>query len=152
MNISQTFPDEKLLIKRPCLAVGDIKRSLGVYQDILGFQLIYQNQADEDSYLYSVLNLSKEAKLTFAALSNPSNMRALALTEVKGIELILPTYYSCALVIEVCDIESKIEKLKQLNLDVIQPNYFTTQNNLSFREQAFSDYDGHRIMLYENLT
>ena len=152
MNNSPTFPDEKLLIKRPCLTVSDLKRSLGVYQDILGFQLIYQSQADEDSYLYSVLNLPKEAKLTFAALSNPSNMRALALTEVKGIELILPNVYNCALVIEVSDIELKIEKLKQLNLDVIKPNYFTTQNNLSFREQAFSDYDGHRIMLYENLT
>jgi hypothetical protein len=144
--------DENLLIKRPCLTVADLKRSLSIYQDILGFKLIYQSKADPDSYLYSVFDLPPQAQLTFAALSTKNNPRALALTEVKGIKL-SPSQnsYSCALVIEVSELQSKIEQIRQLNLKIVRPNHFTTENNLSFMEQAFSDYDGHKIMLYECL-
>lgn len=141
---------QNLLIKRPCLTVGDLGKSLSVYQDILGFKVIYQSEADSNSYLYSVFGLPSEAKLTFVALSTENNPRALALTEVKGIKLSLPdNSYSCALVIQVAQLQSKIEQIKQLNLQVSHANHFTTQNNLSFTEQAFCDYDGHKIMLYE---
>lgn len=144
------FLDEHLLIKRPCLTVGDLGKSLSIYQDILGFKLIYQSKADTDSYLYSVFDLPPCTSITFAALSTKDNPRALALTEVKGIQLSSSQLtYSCALVIQVSALTQKIEQLKQLNLAIASPNHFITENNLSFTEQAFRDYDGHRIMLYE---
>ncbi|BAQ61073.1 hypothetical protein GM3708_1479 [Geminocystis sp. NIES-3708] len=150
MDNPNCFLDEYLLIKRPCLTVGDLSKSLSIYRDILGFQLIYQSKADSNSYLYSVFNLPQSASLTFAALSTKDNPRALALTEVKGVELSSsPLTYSCALVIQVSALTKKIEQLEQLNLFIAPPNHFTTENNLSFTEQAFCDYDGHRIMLYE---
>ena len=150
MSKLNNFLDENLLIKRPCLTVADLKRSLSIYQDILGFKLTYQSNADPNSYLYSVFDLPPEAKLTFAALSTNNNPRALALTEVRGIQLSVPqNCYGCALVIEVSELQSKIEQIRQLNLKIVRPNHFTTENNLSFIEQAFSDYDGHIIMLYE---
>jgi hypothetical protein len=150
MNESNKSLAENLLIKRPCLTVADLKRSLSIYQDILGFKLIYQSNAEPDSYLYSVFDLPPQAKLTFAALSTKNNPRALALTEVKKIQLsVSQNCYSCALVIEVSELQSKIEQIRQLNLNIVRPNHFTTENNLSFIEQAFCDYDGHIIMLYE---
>lgn len=153
MNNHNNFLDEHLLIKRPCLTVGDLTQSLLIYQDILGFQLIYQSEAQKDSYLYSLFDLPKCASLTFVALSTKDNLRALALTQVKGVELSSPPLtYSCALVIQVSELGKKIKKLKQLNLCVAEPNHFTTENNLSFTEQAFRDFDGHRIMLYEQVS
>ena len=144
------FLDEHLLIKRPCLTVADLSKSLSIYQDILGFKLIYQSKADTDSYLYSVFDLPQSASLTFVALSTKDNPRALALTEVKGVQLSSSSLtYSCALVIQISELTMKIEQLKQLNLSIAPPNHFTTENNLFFTEQAFCDYDGHRIMLYE---
>ena len=153
-NYSDQAPrgaEEKLLIKRPCLTIADLERSLKLYQDILGFQLVYQSKASPESYLYSVFHLPPTAQLTFAALSTQNEPRALALTEVKGIKLSYPSIcYSCALVVEVTELKSKIEQIRQLNLEVINPNTFTTENNLVFTEQAFCDYDGHRILLYES--
>ncbi|WP_198954261.1 hypothetical protein [Moorena bouillonii] len=89
-------------------------------------------------------------KLKFASLSTEDEPRALALTEAKGIELPTPTTpYPLALVVRVKDLTLTIEKIRELGLDTIEPNYFTRPPNLNFTEQAFCDYDGHRIMLYD---
>ena len=146
----QNWELETLKLKRPCLVISDLECSLKLYQDILEFKLVYRSEADPSSYLYSVFCLPQAAQLTFAALSTPSEPRALALVEVKGIQL-PPSQmpYRCALIIEVSEIESKIARIRRLGLEVIEPNFFTTTNNLSFVEQACCDYDRHRLMLYQ---
>ena len=139
-----------LHIKRPCLIVADLERSLTLYRDILGFRLDYVSTASPNSYLYSVFGLPEQARLTFAALSTESEPRALALTEVKGIELTPPSLpYRVALVIRVSNLTDAIERIRNLQLPVVEPNSFTTPPNLHFTEQAFRDYDAHVIMLYE---
>lgn len=143
----------QLHIKRPCLLVADLQRSLTVYRDILGFKLVYQSEASSDSYLYSIFKLPDTAKLTFAAFDTKDEPRALALTEVKGIELPPPTPpYRTAIIIRVGDLASTIAQIRQLNLEIVKPNSFTTPPNLYFTEQAFYDDDGHLIMLYEVTT
>ncbi len=142
--------EEILLIRRPCLTISNLERSLTLYQDILGFKLTYSSKASSDSYLYSLFNLPPEAEITFASLDSPHEPRVLALTEVKGIKLSPPNMsYSCALVIQVNQLKNKIEQVKKLNLEVIKPNTFTTENNLNFTEQTFRDFDGHPLLLYE---
>ncbi|MEM8638159.1 MAG: VOC family protein [Cyanobacteria bacterium P01_G01_bin.54] len=139
-----------LHLKRPCLLVADLERSLQLYRDILGFRLDYRSEASAESYLYSVFKLPPAAKLTFAALSTEHELRALALTEVKAISLPPPSLpHSMLLVIQVNQIAPVIEQIEQLGLRAIAPNHFTTPPNLAFTEQGFCDFDGHMIMLYE---
>lgn len=143
----------QLHIKRYCLLIADLKRSFTIYRDILGFKLIYQSEASPDSYLYSIFKLPNTAKVTFAAFDTEYEPRALALTEVKGIELPSPSPpYRTAMVIRVGKLAPAIEQIRQLNLEIVKPNSFTTPPNLCFTEQAFYDYDGHLIMLYEVTT
>ena len=150
--IKQNWEQELLTIKRPCLIVSNLQRSLKLYQDILGFELIYQNQASPGSYLYHVFGLPSEAEVTFAAFNTQHEPRALALVEVKAFLLpARPMPYSCALVIQVSSLESRIAEIRQLGLAVVEPNRFKTEHNLSFIEQALSDFDGNRIMLYQQV-
>ena len=139
-----------LHLKRPCILVSDLDRALTIYQDILGFRLDYRSPADDDSYLYSVFRIPADAKLAFAALSTSYEPRSLALTEVKGIELQPPTLpHRIGTVIRVESVAKTIEQIQKLDLDIVNPNCFTAPPNLAFTEQAFSDYDGNLIVIYD---
>jgi catechol 2,3-dioxygenase-like lactoylglutathione lyase family enzyme len=149
----QHWKREVLTIKRPCLVISDLERSLQLYQDILQFELVYRSEASGSSYLYSVFGLPPEAQVTFAAFSTENEPRALALVEVKGIQLPSPQMpYRCALVIQISDLESRIAKIRELGLEAIEPNTFTTENHLKFVEQGFCDRDRNRIMLYQCIS
>ncbi|MBW4621047.1 MAG: VOC family protein [Cyanosarcina radialis HA8281-LM2] len=146
----QSVDERGLHIKRPCLAVADLERSLAVYRDILGFRLDYLSDASPESYLYSLFGFPKHARLKFAALSTEYELRALALTEVKGVDLPPPTTpHRAAVVIQVRELAPTIQTIQDLGLKVIEPNYFQVPPNLLFTEQAFCDRDGHLIMLYD---
>jgi catechol 2,3-dioxygenase-like lactoylglutathione lyase family enzyme len=152
MEIDRTSSgnSDGLHLKRPCLAVADLDRSRSLYQNILGFKLDYLSEASPTSYLYPVFGFPKHARLRFAAFSTEYEPRSLALTEVKGIELqppILP--HRSATVIRIRDLESTIKKIRELGLEAIEPSSFTAPPNLLFTEQAFCDWDGHLIVLYE---
>lgn len=137
-----------LHLKRPCLLVGDLDRSLTLYRDCLGFQLDYVGEANPDSYLYAVFQLPASAKLRFAALSTEEEPRALALTEVKGFEL--PTAgHRGATVIRIPSLAIILPQLAMLELTPIEPSSFAAPPNLRFTEQAFCDFDNHLIVLYE---
>jgi catechol 2,3-dioxygenase-like lactoylglutathione lyase family enzyme len=137
-------------IQRPCLIVADLERSLALYRDILGFRLDYVSEASPSSYLYPVFKLPKTARLTFATLSTESELRVLALTEVKGVELPpQPVPHRAATVIHVSDLASTIDRIRALQLPILEPSFFTAPPNRHFTEQAFCDRDGHLIVLYE---
>ena len=147
-----TPPDSlsSLHLKRPCLLVADLDRSLTLYRDCLGFHLDYVGVADPDSYLYPVFQLPKEAQLRFAALSTDQEPRALALTEVKSFPLPKPVIpHRGATVIRVPALASVLPQLTTLGLSPIQASSFSTPPNLTFTEQAVCDFDGHLIVLYE---
>ena len=143
-------PDTSLHLKRPCLLVADLERSLTLYRDCLGFNLDYVGQADPDSYLYPVFQLPAEARLRFAALSTTEEPRALALTEVKDSPLPAPsTPHRGATVIRVPALAAVLPQLQSLGLRPIPARSFTTPPDLTFTEQAVCDFDGHLIVLYE---
>jgi catechol 2,3-dioxygenase-like lactoylglutathione lyase family enzyme len=139
-----------LHLKRPCLLVADLENSLAIYQDILGFRLDYVGKASADSYLYTAFKIPKHGKLTFAALSTDHEPRAIALTEVKDVDLppSLPPH-RIATVIQVSDLATVIQQIQSLHLELLPPNSFTAPPNLVFTEQGFHDFDGHLIILYE---
>ena len=139
-----------LHLKRPCLLVSDLERSLKIYRDILGFRLDYQSPADPGSYLYTVFALPATATLTFAALSTPNESRALALAEVKGIEF-PPAQppYRAGLVVQVDSLAAILAQWKALNLPICPPNHFTASDR-RFTEQGVFDCDRHLLILYES--
>lgn len=144
-------PDSTSLhLKRPCLLVTDLERSLTLYRDCLGFTLDYVGEADPDSYLYPVFQLPAEAQLRFAALSTAQEPRALALTEVRGSPLPAPSIpHRGATVIRVASLATVLPELKSLGLTPIKASSFTTPPNLTFTEQAVCDFDDHLLVLYE---
>lgn len=147
---SASLVENGVHFKRPCIAVADLERSLTIYRDLLGFKLVYVSEASPQSYLYSVFGFPENAKLKFAALSTEYEPRAIALTEVQGIELPPPSKpRRLGLVIRVANLKQTIDKIRQLGLEVIEANSFSTSEELMFTEQGFCDYDGHLIILYQ---
>lgn len=141
-----------LFYKRVTLVVADIERSLTIYRDILGFSINSIQDSADDSYSYPVFKIPKEARVRFATLDSPSQERTIGLTEVKGIDLPKadgPLMY--ASVIKVEDLPGKMAQLEALGLEITEPE---TDSNatFSFLEQAFIDFDGHLIVLYEPLA
>ena len=140
-----------LFYKRITLVVADIERSLTVYRDILGFTVNSIKPSDDDSYSYPVFRIPYEAKVSFATLDGPEQNRTIGLTEVKGVPL-PPSegIRMTASVIKVENLTNVIDKIKKLGLETTVPET-DGNDNFSFLEQAFVDFDGHLIVLYEIL-
>ena len=136
--------------KRVTLVVADMDRALSIYRDILGFELDGISESAADSYSYPVFQIPPSAKLRFATLSaGTEQVRTLALTEVKGIELEVPRPpYRSAAVIRSRDITRDFERLEELELETTEPK-FIDGREFDFWERAFVDFDGHLIVLYE---
>jgi len=138
-----------LLYKRVTLVVADIERSLTIYRDILGFTINSVKASEEDSYSYPVFKIPKEAKISFATLDSPTQERTLGLTEVRGVELPKPKgIIMNASVIKVPDLSLVIKKVQALGLETTEPET-DSNDHFTFLEQAFIDFDGHLIVLYE---
>lgn len=136
--------------KRITLVIADIDRSLKIYRDILGFSVHNIKDSEADSYSYPVFRLPPEAKIRFCTMDSPDQIRTIGFTEVKGIDLPKERHpHMSASVIRVEEIELVIEKIKALNLYTTELKIDTNSNDLTFKEQAFVDFDGHLIVLYE---
>lgn len=136
--------------KRTTLLVKDIDSSLKIYRDILGFTVYSITVSDADSYSYPVFKIPKEAKIRFATLNSPDQIRTMALSEVKGIELPAPQApIMNASVIRVKDIEGTMQKIIDLGLEHTAIKVDESESAGLFKEQSFIDFDGHLIVVYE---
>jgi catechol 2,3-dioxygenase-like lactoylglutathione lyase family enzyme len=145
--------------KRVTLVVADLERSLQIYRDILGFQLDGVMDPKEikessgESYSYPVFRIDPAAKVRFATLSaGTEQIRTMALTEVTGVELPKPGKpLMTATVIRVDDLDGTFERLEKLGLEIVPQTLAERPGEFRFKEQAFVDFDGHLIVLYELL-
>lgn len=148
---SETTPAApEVALKRVNLMVRDMQRSLAVYRDILGFRVFQCGDSSPQSYSYAVFRIPAQAKLHFCSLDSSTEVRALALTEVTGIEL--PTHPSPLLsapVIRVQRLDDVLAKLKAARLEVVEPRRSKTAEGHEFTELAFTDPDGHVVVLYQ---
>lgn len=137
--------------KRTNLLVSDLDRSLSVYRDILGFELAGRAKAVDDSYIYELFQLPAEAVLHFALLSAGSGQqRVVALVEVTGVEIVRrQAPYTSSVVLGVTDLAGIIGKIRGLGLDVAPANLGSGVDGSQFVEQAFVDFDGNVVLLYE---
>jgi len=138
--------------KRPNLVVADLERALTIYRDILGFEAANITESSADSFSYPVFNFPREGKLRSTYLSEPGEARIFGVTEVQGADLgIIPnTPHRTAHVIGITDLAGIIEKVSALGLETTESKVASSAE-FTFIEQAFVDYDGHLIVLYEVL-
>jgi len=149
---SKASMEEGAYFKRMNIIVSNMERSLKIYENILGFTANPISVSSEDSYSYPVFKISKEAKMRFTTLDSPSQERTFALTEVTGIELPKPKPpYRSAAVIKSDDIDGMMKKIRDLGLETTELKV-AGGTAFQFKEQAFVDYDGNLIVLYQILT
>jgi len=76
-------------------------------------------------------------------------LNSLELTEVKGCDLPERNgIHMTASVIKVADLKVAISQIETLGLETTEPTT-DSNDNFSFSEQAFVDFDGHLVVLYE---
>ncbi len=138
--------------KRPNLVVSDIDRAMTIYVDLLGFEAGDVQTSSADSFSYPVFQIPRDAKIRFVTMNDSQDSRAFALTEVTCAPLAsLPaTPHLTAHVIGVTDLKGKIAAIERMGL-TISPAKTAQGSEFTFIEQAFTDYDGHLIVLYEIL-
>jgi catechol 2,3-dioxygenase-like lactoylglutathione lyase family enzyme len=140
----------QVALKRVNLLVRDMERSLAIYRDILGFRLGPCTDSSPESFSYPVFRLPAEAKLRFCLLDSTTEVRALALTQVTGIALPpSPPLQLSAPVIRVQHHQDVQARLEALGLEVVGPRRSRTAEGHDFTEFAFTDPDGHLVVLYE---
>ena len=139
--------------KRVNFVVADMERSLEIYRDILGFDLDGISDSSNESYSYPVFKIDPEATIRFATLSAGSEqIRTMALTEIKGMELPKPGRpYMTATVIRVDDLDAVFAELEALGLETVPGTVAGRPGEFQFKERAFVDFDGHLVVLYEIL-
>ncbi len=139
-------------VKRPNLVVSDLERSLTIYRDILDLTASEISTSSPTSYSYPVFNIPEGTTIRGATLHEPGEQRVLALTELGSLDLPTPNSapHMSAVVIGVTGLEAKFEEIKALGLDTTDPK-IAAGVDFDFVEQAFVDFDGHLIVLYEVL-
>jgi len=140
----------EVALKRVNLLVRDMQRSLAIYRDILGFRVFQCSDSSPQSFSYPVFRIPAQAKLHFCTLDSSTEVRALALTQVTGVELPAhPPLHLSAPVIRIQKFDEVLAKLKAAGLDVVEPRRSKTAEGHEFTELAFTDPDGHLVVLYQ---
>ena len=136
--------------RRVTMMVSHMEPALTIYRDILGFRVFHCADSSPQSFSYPVFRIPAQAKLHFCTLDSSTEVRALALTEVRGVELpAQPPLHLSAPVIRVQRFEEVLAKLRAAGLDVVEPRRSRTAEGQEFTELAFTDPDGHLVVLYQ---
>ena len=94
--------------------VSNKGRALLLYVDILGMNLDFMKDSEEDSYSYEVFDIDDSIPMEFALLSYENQPRVLALTILGDGNLKEnPTPRRSAIVIEVDDVDETVAKCKE---------------------------------------
>jgi catechol 2,3-dioxygenase-like lactoylglutathione lyase family enzyme len=140
-----------LQIRRPNLLVADLDRSLTIYRDVLAMPLSGPIATSKStSYSYPVFAIPAGATMRFVYLTVGEKVRGFGLTEVKGAPLPRSTgTHGSGLVVEVNSVDAVLAKIRALKLPVVEPRLNPPSEGGALYEAAFTDYDGHLIVIYE---
>lgn len=137
-------------VYRQSILVSDLERSLTLYRDVLGLKLSRVSDTAPDSYSYIFFDIEPGAMQRFAYLDGEDRREILGLGEVPDLP---DTGYTpprrVAWVQTVPDIESVIEQVQALGLELIPPREFMSREaGRPGLEAGVIDFDGHLIMFY----
>ena len=129
--------------------VADLDRALTFYRDVLGFEVAYQHGHNPDSYSIPVFNIPDGAELGFCTLSTRDQVRVMALTEIKGLDLPpVPAPRRSAIVLDVADPDAIMKGARALGLTVYPEERLETNDGRIGREIAIVDFDDNLIVIY----
>jgi catechol 2,3-dioxygenase-like lactoylglutathione lyase family enzyme len=134
--------------QRGNFVVANIEKSLEFYRDILGFEVAFMKESKSDSYSYPVFEIPSDRKMRFAVLSTETQPRVMALTEVEGPIEPAPHPRRSAIVLEMPDLDTVLEKSRASGLHVYPEEHLVTQDGREGREVGIVDRDDNLVVLY----
>ncbi|WOE75394.1 VOC family protein [Alterisphingorhabdus coralli] len=135
--------------QRANFLVADMERALTFYRDVLGFTEEFRLGHNPKSYSLAVFDMPVGAELAFVTLSTESQVRVMALTEVKGVELTaVPHPRRSAIVLEVADPDAVMAGARKLGLHVYEEEVLRTHDGRVGREIGIVDFDDNLVVIY----
>lgn len=138
--------------KRQLYVVSDMERALRLWTGPLGMTTTGITNSQPTSYSYDVFNIPREARLRFATLSaGPFQERTFALLEVTGVPV--PRQTGIRPTGAVINANGKLDAIiawaTAEGLPVIPARELRSATHGVGTEQAFLDWDGNVIVLYQ---
>lgn len=136
--------------KRATVLVSDLDRALSLYRDVLGFRVEVQMPLKPTSYAYTMFNVDPAATMRMAMLSSDTQQRTLALIEVSGAPVNVPSApRPASMVIKASDLPGMVNKARAMGLTVFKELDLTTVDGRKGKEQGLLGPDGHLVILYQ---
>ena len=138
--------------KRQLYVVTDMERALTLWRDVLGLQPGEITTSGPNSYSREVFNIPARAAMRFVTLSaGPTQVRTLALLEVKGVRLPRKTGIRTtgAVINANGRLDAIIASARTKGLTVFSPRVLASMGQGEGVEQGFLDWDGNVIVLYQ---
>ncbi len=130
--------------------VSNKDRALLLYRDILGMNLDFMKQSEDDSYSYDVFEIDKSISIEFALLSYKDQPRVMALTILGDGNLELnPLPRRAAICIEVDDVDDILGKCEKNNFHYFKEEHLVTHDGREGREIGILDDDGNLTVIYK---
>ena len=141
-------PRHDLRLHRPNILVSDMDRALGIYRDIIGFEVDFLMDALDVAP--EIFGLAPDTKMRIAFLSEGRGaFGSLAISEAANQELpVREPPYACAIIIELEEgrLTGVLEQLREVGLAIGQAYEL---DNPRRTDISFTDHDGHRVVLFE---
>ena len=130
--------------------VSNKERALLLYVDILGMNLDFMKESEEDSYSYEVFDIDDSIPMEFALLSYENQPRVLALTILGDGNLEQnPTPRRSAIVIEVDNVDETVAKCKKNGFHCYRDDHLITHDGREGKEVGILDDDGNLVVIYK---
>lgn len=135
--------------QRAALLVNDLDKAFEVYRDLLGFELEYVADQNDEAFAYEIFDIPEAVDIRFATLSSQSQQRTLALIEAPGHAESLGDARRAATVIQVESVAKTLAAATDLGLKICQPRTERDPAKGPPRtESGFYDHDGHTVVIY----
>jgi catechol 2,3-dioxygenase-like lactoylglutathione lyase family enzyme len=139
----------KINFQRANYVVTDLEQSLKLYRDVLGFKVIFNKDAPEDSYSYDVFDIKKGTDMGFCVLGTDDEPNCMALTELRESRLpAVPSPRRAAIVLRVEHFDDAVDGAKKLGLKTYQEDRLETNDGRIGRELGIVDFDGNLVVIY----
>lgn len=136
--------------KRATILTTDLDRSLTFYRDLMGLKVEVEMPLKPTSYAYVMFNIDTKAQMRMAMLSSDKQQRTLAIIEVKGAPINIPTSpRPHSMVLESPDLPGMAARARDRGLTVFKELELTTVDGRKGKEQGMLDPDGHLVILYQ---
>lgn len=138
--------------KRQLYVVTDMERALTLWRDVMGLQPGNITTSGPNSYSREVFNIPARATMRFCTLNaGPTQVRTLALLEVKGVRLPRKTGIRTtgAVINANGRLDAIIASARSMGLTIMGPRVLESATQGNGTEQGFLDWDGNVIVLYQ---